>query len=162
VVVCAAGNNPDGQKLSIIYPAFRHDVIAVGAVNQISMLSATSNMGDSLDVVAPGKDIWSTTINNDYNYGGGTSFAAPIVSGIISLCLSVNPSLTVQEVRDIIEQTARKVHKHTVLYPYRNEPNRPNGIWTQKNGLWFSRCLCSGLYGKIWCNAAVFKVNNQR
>jgi len=44
-----------------------------------------------------------------HNAFGGTSSACPQVAGVAALVLSVNPNLTGQEVRDIIEQSARKV-----------------------------------------------------
>jgi len=60
-----------------------------------------------------------TLVANDYadqNYTtwfNGTSSAAPQVAGITALILSVNPSLTQQEVRNIIESTAEKVGGYT-------------------------------------------------
>jgi hypothetical protein len=50
--------------------------------------------------------ILSTTLNNGYNIQDGTSFSAPIVSGIAALMLSVNPNLTQQQVYEIITRTA--------------------------------------------------------
>jgi subtilisin family serine protease len=40
---------------------------------------------------------------------GGTSSAAPVVAGVVGLILSVNPQLTVREVKDILRQTADKI-----------------------------------------------------
>lgn len=69
-------------------------------------------------------------MNNGYVSDSGTSFAAPIVSGVAALVLSVNPFLTGQEVRDIIEQTAQKVGG----YSYANTSGRTNGIWHEHMG----------------------------
>jgi subtilisin family serine protease len=74
VVVCASGNN--GQTVS--YPASHEDVIAVGAIDKNNTRASFSNYGINLDVVAPGVDILSTTLNNDYNSQDGTSCGATL------------------------------------------------------------------------------------
>ena len=64
-------------------------------------LSFTSFYGDRVDVFAPGTDIWST-IPNGYAYKSGTSMAAPHVTGVAADCFAVNPSLTAEQVKNII------------------------------------------------------------
>lgn len=115
VVVFAAGN--DGSTTSVNYPAILDDVIAVGAVQNNGVICDFSNQGNGLDLVAVSgtnnivtTDLMGTNgVNNgNYNFSfGGTSAACPQVSGIVALMLSVNPSLTVQEVRNILYETAR-------------------------------------------------------
>jgi subtilisin family serine protease len=56
-------------------------VIAVGATTRYNTRAGFSNYGSALDVVAPGVDILSTTLNNGYNSQNGTTFAAPQISG---------------------------------------------------------------------------------
>ncbi len=71
--------------------------------------------------------------NQDYHSRfNGTSSACPHVAGIAALVLSVNPSLTVQEVNDIIEQSAQKVRID--LYTYSTTIGRPNGTWHNEMG----------------------------
>ncbi|MDR2911008.1 MAG: S8 family serine peptidase [Bacteroidales bacterium] len=110
VLVCASGND---WSSTVDYPASHQDVIAVGAVDQNGNRAGFSNYGSALDVVAPGVNILSTTLNGDYYSDSGTSFAAPQVSGIAALMLSVNSNLTRQQVTDAIINTAN-------LYPSRN------------------------------------------
>jgi subtilisin family serine protease len=62
-----------------------------------------------LDVVAPGVNILSTTLNGNYDSDSGTSFAAPQVSAIAALILSQDPNQTWEEVRFRIRKTARKL-----------------------------------------------------
>lgn len=113
--------------------------------------------GTQLDIVAPGVlvpttdrqgtqgynpnipiHIWNggTKINNDFAnadytiWFNGTSSACPHVAGIAALVLSVNPSLTVQQVNYIIESTAQKIGG----YNYQTTPGRPNGTWNEQMG----------------------------
>ncbi|AFL84113.1 subtilisin-like serine protease [Belliella baltica DSM 15883] len=106
IVVFATGNDSNN---SIGYPSTNPHAIAVGATNRNDQRASFSNYGTGIDVVAPGQDIRTTTLNDGYATVSGTSFAAPQVAGIAALILSVNPSLTQQEVRNIIESTADKV-----------------------------------------------------
>jgi len=110
VVVVAASGNLSG---SISYPAYRSDVLAVGATDQSDNRRSYSNFGSQLDVVAP-DEVPSTGNSNDQSYVSGstvagTSFAAPQVAGVAALIRSVNPNLSWLQVRDIITSTASKV-----------------------------------------------------
>ena len=108
------------------------------------------NVATEMDF-APGMNILSLTdIRNwEFVYNGtiaysGTSQAAPHVSGVAALVLSVNPNLTGQEVRCILESTAQKVRKD--LYTYDSIPERPNGTWNEQVG-----------HGLVDAHAAVLK-----
>jgi serine protease len=144
VVIFSSGNIS-----AMSYPGVFDDrILTVGAVLENGRRRAypagpSSGYGPKLDVVAPGEDIWSTVVESPlYKISGGTSMAAPHVSGIAALILSVNPCLTGQQVRDIIEQTAQKTR--TDLYSYTNHPERPNGTWHEEVG-----------YGLVDATAAV-------
>jgi thermitase len=100
------------------YPAAFPNAIAVGSTNPNDYRSAPffwsatsgSNYGNHIDVVAPGNYIYglSHTSNTSYgSYWGGTSQATPLVSGVVSLMLSINPNLTVTEIRTILRNTAQ-------------------------------------------------------
>lgn len=56
--------------------------------------------------------------------------ACPHVSGVAALILEINPRLTGNQVRDIIERNAKKVGNET----YNTNSNRPNGTWNLKYG----------------------------
>ena len=64
--------------------------------------AADSNAGSRVDICAPGADIYSTAVNNTYTFDSGTSFAAPIVSGVAGLVWAANPDLTGEQVKSII------------------------------------------------------------
>jgi hypothetical protein len=108
VLVAATGND---NSSSVGYPANHPKVIAVGAGTTSTGRSYFSNYGNDIEIVAPGVSIISTGITSweiQYPQGDGTSFSTPIVSGVIALMFSVNPSLTPNRVREILRQTARK------------------------------------------------------
>ena len=106
VIVFSSGN-----KGKMSYPALcKPDILVVGETNSNGNVTSTSGKGIELDVVAPGYFI--PLLNKD---GGvtfteevckGTSFAAPHVSGIAALILSLNPNLTQSQVNTIIKETA--------------------------------------------------------
>ncbi len=103
VCVVAAGND----NTSIYYsPSDCTDAISVIATDQNDNRASFSNYGPLKDISAPGVDILSTYPINKYAYGDGTSMAAPVVSGVVGLMLSANPSLTVNEVKNILYNTA--------------------------------------------------------
>lgn len=132
IVVFAAGNYGSGGPV-MDYPGNWHDdILAIGAIQQDGMRANFSGYGSKLDVVAPGHNILSTMPSNGTAPDSGTSMAAPHVAGVAALILSVNPDLTGQEVRDIIERTAKEVR--TDLYPYSTTPGRPNGDWHEEMG----------------------------
>lgn len=108
IVVMAAGNDGDSSPA---YPAryANNYGIAVGAVdknNQLADFSNRSGASELAYVTAPGVDIYSTLPNNQYGNYNGTSMATPHVTGVVALMLSANPSLTENQVRNILTKTA--------------------------------------------------------
>jgi subtilisin family serine protease len=144
IVVCASGNG----NSDVVFPANASlNIITVGSINQCGTRSMYSNCSQShyvssgygvwLEVVAPGSNIFTADIvgpdghsTSDYGYIHGTSAAAPYVSGVAALILSRNPTLTLNEVRNIIESTTQKVGG----YSYGYEPYRNNGTWHPEMG----------------------------
>ncbi len=103
VVVAAAGNN---TSTAPVYPAGHNSVVGVAASQDDSDAAATyTNRGSWVKVAAPG-------LNNALGPSGqvspfaGTSSAAPLVSGIVGLLLSENPSLSTSDVRALLMNTA--------------------------------------------------------
>lgn len=73
-----------------------------------------SSYDKGLSLVAPGTNIWTTTLmgegngQSNYTLFNGTSAACPHVSAIVALLLSVDSNLTNQTVKRILERTAQK------------------------------------------------------
>jgi len=117
VIVAAAGNGGNHGVPILTFPG-RHDkVISVGAINHYGERYYLSSWGPSLDIVAPGENIFSTLpnyhvlfndfgLNQSYDNLSGTSMACPHVAGVAALILSHNSTLKNYEVRDILQSTA--------------------------------------------------------
>ena len=95
--VCAAGNDSKNIDNNPIYPAsYRLDnLISVGSVNANGDLASFSNYGqNSVDILAPGTNIMTTSNYGEYYHVKGTSFSSPIVAGIAALMLSNDNDLS--------------------------------------------------------------------
>ncbi len=114
-IVAAAGN--DGADVSTTEPANCSEVIAVAATTVVGSLASYSNFGSGIAVAAPGgsgpdlanRGIAILTNDGTTGPGGdawtksaGTSFAAPMVSGVASLVLGLAPSLTAAQLRALL------------------------------------------------------------
>lgn len=104
VVVFAAGN--DDREVGDDEMQAMPEVVCVGAIDRYDNPTAYTNEGDSLDVAAPSAT-YSLAPEGGYTGNfGGTSAASPVVAGLAGWILSVDPSLTAVEVRELLVSTA--------------------------------------------------------
>lgn len=73
--------------------------------------SSSSNIGSRVDICAPGSEILSSILDNEYMRKSGTSMAAPVVTGIASLVWAVDETLTGAQVKKLVCENT----KDTVL-----------------------------------------------
>jgi minor extracellular protease Epr len=108
LIVAAAGNggNSAGTGDTTEYPAKYKSVIAVSAVDQNNKRGTFSATGSDVEVAAPGVNVLSTYMQNEYAYMSGTSMAAPFVSGTLALLKQANPTLTNIQLREKLEKSA--------------------------------------------------------
>lgn len=112
---------PDPIAPDSLYPASYLKTIAVGAATDADLRSDYSGYAGHLDFLAPSNGGWNdiATLDpvgvigwtpGDYKMNfGGTSAATPLAAGIAALMLSVNPTLTEAEIRNIMHATCEKV-----------------------------------------------------
>ena len=108
--VAAAGNVDNGTLIpdNDLVPHFPSsfdapNIIAVASTNSVDSLSSFTHFGaTSVDIAAPGSSILSTTPSNTYQFFSGTSMAAPQVSGAAALLWAQNPSLSIQQIKNLL------------------------------------------------------------
>jgi Subtilisin-like serine proteases len=86
--ICASGNSHSNNDIYPVYPASfgSNNIISVSSVDKDGKLSNFSNYGvNSVDLAAPGENIYSTVPNNVYGNCSGTSISAAFVSGEAAL-----------------------------------------------------------------------------
>ena len=100
--IAAAGNDKLNTDIYPSYPSSydMDGIISVASSQPNETLSSFSNYGQrTVDLAAPGSDIYSTAPNNTYKYASGTSMACPHVAGAYALLKSVNPGLDIAEIK---------------------------------------------------------------
>ncbi|MDD5103244.1 MAG: S8 family serine peptidase [Candidatus Peribacteraceae bacterium] len=113
LVIAAAGNGAEATS-GVSTPGCASKAVAVGALDRSNVRQIWSGNGPALDLMAPGLGILSslpcvvsgTCPEAGYGWWSGTSMASPHVAGIAALVRGVNPSLTADEARDVLFQTA--------------------------------------------------------
>lgn len=104
-VVAAAGNG--GPRAQPAYPAGYDSVIAVTAVDRRGQIYRRAVRGPHIDIAAPGVDVWTAASISGARTKTGTSFAAPFVTASVALMRLGNPTMTTDEVRQQLRQSAR-------------------------------------------------------
>lgn len=103
LVVGACGNN---NNEVLFYPAAYDGVLTVAASEESDLKKNNSNFGYYVDISAPGENMWSTIGGGTYGNNGGTSMAAPVVSGAAALVKAVNPTYNNQQIAAVLRATA--------------------------------------------------------
>lgn len=127
LIVKAAGNNASNNDTIIHFPSRRNikgkefaNVIDVGAIyktNDSNLVASFSNYGKtSVDVFAPGQQIYATLPGNQYGNLSGTSMASPVVTGIAAVLKSYFPELSALDLKRIILSSAVK-YNYKVFLP---------------------------------------------
>lgn len=131
-IVSASGNGSLGASCGgtndngYLYPSAYPEIISVSGTGPNNCLGYEAScwssymstqhftQNDAVDVLAAGMCTRGAYPNDNYDFGIGTSFAGPIVAGVVGLMLSVNPCLTPSEVMEIIKSTDQDVFDESV------------------------------------------------
>lgn len=112
LMITSAGNSGNNEWYYIGTPADGDSVLSIGAVNGLSEVTAFSSRGPSFDgrvkpnVMAQGGQSVITDLGSGIRTGNGTSFAAPILTGMAACLWQAYPNATAWEVHQAIEQSA--------------------------------------------------------
>lgn len=110
--VAASGNNAEDADRRPHFPSSYDlpNVVSIAALNRRDELASFSNFGaKSVHLAAPGAEILSTWLGDGYEEHSGTSMATPVVAGVAALVLSVEPDLSVTDLRARLLDTADKL-----------------------------------------------------
>ena len=108
LLVVSAGNSGQNADVAKSYPgSYPHNnIINVAASNWFDQLESYSAYGlTSVDICAPGTQIFSTVAIDGYDYYSGTSMAAPHVTGVAALVKSVKTDWDASMLKDAILST---------------------------------------------------------
>ena len=107
--VAAAGNSGTDNDATASYPSGYDlpNVIAVAAIDKLGARASFSQYGaKTVDLGAPGVDVWSTTAYNGYSSYSGTSMATPHVTGAAALYAASRPTATGAAIKAAILSSA--------------------------------------------------------
>ena len=130
LIIHSAGNESYDLNNKSVYPSPYSNVFKDKASNMItvgassdpviaeSILTDFSNYGNKIvDVLSPGKKIYSSLPNQQYGFLDGTSMSAPILSHIAALVRAYFPRLSATEVKAILLQSNWKPNDPNTLFP---------------------------------------------
>ncbi len=111
MTVCAGGN---GDKYGVgrewpVYPSDFKACVSVVPIGENDQRPGWADYNEQKDISAPGLKIWSTSAAGDgawYEIKQGSSMAAPVVSAVAAMIFAADPSLSVQQAKDIMYSTA--------------------------------------------------------
>lgn len=152
--VCCSGNDWINSDSYTVYPTNYNlsNMIVVGASDENDAKCSFSNYGQtSVDLFAPGAGIYTTSSTGGYVTDSGTSFAAPYVAGVAALLLSMDSSLTAEELKAIIE---RNVYEVTGLANYCVTGGRLNAVQALSDEALHTYTTCSQWtiwYHRMYC-----------
>lgn len=163
LMVHASGNNAENNDEVVHYPhktlndsSQIENWLTVGAIaskKNKKMVGVFSNYGQqSVDIFAPGVDVVSLSPENTYDLASGTSFSAPVVTGVAALIWSCYPELTAQELKHLIIESSYDLERKKVFLP--------NVKTREKTKLRFGELSSSG--GIVSAYNAFKLLNNER
>jgi subtilisin family serine protease len=127
LIIHAAGNEAENNDSIDHYPLNR-DANGLVIEKKWLTIGASTSTGDenlpapfsnygskTVDLFAPGQQIYSCQPNNKYGYVDGTSMACPITSGVAAIIRSYYPELTAMEVKEVIMKSVQPFNKKVIV-----------------------------------------------
>lgn len=103
LIVCSAGNDASNREH---YPSKYDSTIGIIASDKNGKKYSSSNYGTDNFISAPGEYIYSTIKNGGYGAASGSSMAAAVLSGIAADVWACDPSMSAEDVKNILASTA--------------------------------------------------------
>ncbi|MCD7900116.1 MAG: S8 family serine peptidase [Bacteroides sp.] len=124
VLVCSSGNEGIGSWKKITPPGDAENVLTVGAINKTKTLAPFSSIGNTADnrikpdVVAVGMFADMMNTNGETTIASGTSFAAPILCGMIACLWQARPELTAKQIIELVRASGDRINYPDNIYGY--------------------------------------------
>ncbi|NCC09841.1 MAG: serine protease [Bacteroidia bacterium] len=124
VLVCSAGNSGAGPWKKITPPGDADHVLTVGAIDKKGILAGFSSIGNTADnrikpdVVAVGYQANVMGTDGNLRLANGTSFASPILCGMVACLWQASPRLTAKEIIQLVRQSGDRVDFPDNIYGY--------------------------------------------
>ena len=124
VLVCSAGNSGDDSWKKITPPADAENVLTVGAVNKEGVLATFSSVGNTADnrikpdVVTVGYKADVIGTDGNLTTANGTSFASPILCGMVACLWQACPTLTAKQVIELVRHSGDRADWPDNIYGY--------------------------------------------
>lgn len=135
IVVCAASNNGKKGRNPITYPARLGHVLCIGACTTNHKPTDSSPVGRELDFLAPGEGIWAPTVGaNRYCVVDGTSYAAPLVAGIVSQIIEDMRRLSDRVINELEPSLWERMHNVWCMREVLKEMAAVRGHHSEKSG----------------------------
>jgi photosystem II stability/assembly factor-like uncharacterized protein len=109
IVVTATGNTGNDMDVTPFFPASSPGAFSVGSISNTDRGSSFSNFGTRTAVFAPGEDVITTYPGNQYRQQTGTSFSAPLASGVLALLKAIHPDWTAEQLMLHVRATSKSI-----------------------------------------------------
>lgn len=124
VLVCSAGNSGRGAWKKVTPPGDAENVITVGALTRDLINTEFSSVGNTTDgrikpdAMAIGQGSTVSSVEGTVTRANGTSFASPILCGVVACFWQACPWLTAKEVVQAVRQAGDRVDYPDNIYGY--------------------------------------------
>lgn len=125
MVLCSAAGNEGGTQWHMIgIPADAKDILTIGAVDKDSVIAVFSSLGPSQDgrvkpdICGPGVNVSVIDGSGALTTNNGTSFASPIICGLVACLWQALPNLNARQITDIVRSSADRSGWPDNVYGY--------------------------------------------
>lgn len=124
IVIASAGNQGNVQWRHITAPADGDSVLTVGAVDRGGLLASFSSRGPASDgqikpdIVSTGQGVYVANTDGGIRPGNGTSYSAPVITGLTACLLQANPEMKPTDIMEAIRESADRYYNPDNDYGY--------------------------------------------
>lgn len=115
IVVSSTGNYGLKEEIDVLYPAKYENVIGVGALSKEEDIWIGTTLGEGLDVLLPGQEIRSLSLNDGLMIASGTSMASAYMAGFLALYIEYSEGLDKSEIK---KQIFERIDQLPVISKY--------------------------------------------